>query len=203
MIVKIYPENPNPRQVDGVVQCLRQGGVIIYPTDTLYGIGCNLYDRKAIERIAAIKGITVEKANFSFICPDLSRLAEYARQVPNAVFKVMKHCLPGPFTFILNASNKVPKMLESPKKTVGIRVPDNSIALAIVEELGAPLVSTSVRFNPDSIEDTINPELIHEHYETLVDMVIDGGDGGIEPSTVVDCTDSEPVVVRQGLGILF
>ncbi|MDR2039231.1 MAG: threonylcarbamoyl-AMP synthase, partial [Bacteroidales bacterium] len=166
------------------------------------GIGCDIHNQKAIERIAKIKGIKPEKADFSFICRDLSHLSEYARQVPNTVFKLMKRHLPGPFTFILNASNKVPKLLESKKKTVGIRIPDNAIALAIVEYFGNPILSTSVLRDDDMIEYSTDPELIHEKYEELVDMVVDGGYGGYEYSTIVDCTGDEPEIVRQGLGIL-
>lgn len=202
MLTKLYTENPNPKQITSIVNVLLDGGVIIYPTDTVYGIGCDIHHHKAVERIARIKGVKPEKADFSFICRDLSHLSEYARQVPNPVFKLMKHYLPGPFTFILNASNKVPKMLENKRKTVGIRIPDNAIVLAIVELLGNPLLSTSVHFDDEMIEYSTDPELIHEKYADMVDLVVDGGYGGTEFSTIVDCTGDEPEIVRQGLGVL-
>jgi len=202
MLIKIYSENPNPKQIESIVAVLQEGGVIVYPTDTVYGIGCDIHNRKAVERIARIKGIKPEKAEFSFICRDLSHLSEYARQVPSPVFKLMKRYLPGPFTFILNASSKVPKMLETKKKTVGIRIPDNDIVSAIVECLGNPLLSTSVHFDDEMIEYATDPELIHEKYAGLVDLVVDGGYGGTEFSTVVDCTGDEPTIIRQGLGII-
>ena len=202
MLTKVYSENPNPKQIESIVGVLQGGGVIIYPTDTVYGIGCDIHNQKAVERIARIKGLRPEKADFSFICRDLSHLSEYARQVPNSVFKLMKRNLPGPFTFILNASNKVPKILESKKKTVGIRIPDNEIVAAIVERLGNPLLTTSVHFEDEMIEYATDPELIHEKYADMVDLVVDGGYGGIEFSTVVNCTGDEPEIIRQGLGIL-
>jgi tRNA threonylcarbamoyl adenosine modification protein (Sua5/YciO/YrdC/YwlC family) len=202
MIIKLYSENPNPRQIESVVKILLGGGVIIYPTDTVYGIGCDIHNHKAVERIARIKGIKPENAEFSFICRDLSHLSEYARHVSNSVFKLMKRNLPGPFTFILNASNKVPRILETKKSTVGIRIPNNKIVSEIVEQLGNPLLTTSVPFNTDMIEYATDPELIHEKYEDTVDMVIDGGYGGVEFSTVVNCTGDEPVIIRHGAGIL-
>ena len=202
MLTKLYSENTNIRQIASIVDILHGGGVIVYPTDTVYGIGCDIHNQKAVERIARIKGIKPENADFSFICRDLSHLSEYARQVPNSVFKLMKRNLPGPFTFILNASNKVPKMLESKKKTVGIRIPDNKIVFAIVEQLGNPLLTTSVHFDNDMIEYSTDPELIHEKYASMVDMVVDGGYGGTEFSTVVNCTGDEPEIIRQGLGTL-
>jgi len=202
MLTKIYSGNPNPKQIEAIVDVLREGGVIIYPTDTVYGIGCDIHNQKAVERIARIKGLRPEKAEFTFICRDLSHLSEYARQVSNQVFKLMKRNLPGPFTFILNASSKVPKILESKKKTVGIRIPDNDIVAAIVERLGNPLLSTSVHLNIEMIEYTTDPELIHEKYAETVDLVVDGGYGGTEFSTVVDCTGDEPEIIRQGSGIL-
>ena len=202
MLIKLYSENPNPKQIDAIVTLLQEGGVIIYPTDTVYGIGCDIHNQKAVERIARIKGIKPEKAEFSFICRDLSHLSVYARQVSNPVFKLMKRNLPGPFTFILNASSRVPKILETKKKTVGIRIPANDIVAAIVEQLGNPLLTTSVHFDDEMIEYATDPELIHEKYAEVVDMVIDGGYGGIEFSTVVDCTGDEPEIIRQGLGIL-
>ena len=202
MLTKLYSENPNPKQVTSIVNILHGGGVIVYPTDTVYGIGCDIHNQKAVERIARIKGVKPGTADFSFICRDLSHLSEYARQVPNSVFKLMKHNLPGPFTFILNASSKVPKLLESKKKTVGIRIPDNKIVFEIVEQLGNPLLTTSVHFDNDMIEYSTDPELIHEKYADMVDLVVDGGYGGVEFSTVVNCTGDEPEIIRQGLGIL-
>jgi len=202
MLIKLYSENPNPKQIEAIVNVLQEGGVIIYPTDTVYGIGCDIHNQKAVERIARIKGAKAEKADFSFICRDMSHLSEYARQVSNPVFKLMKRNLPGPFTFILNATNKVPKILETKKKTVGIRIPANDIVVAIVERLGNPLLSTTVHFNVEMIEYATDPELIHEKYAEMVDLVVDGGYGGTEFSTIVDCTGDEPEIIRQGLGIL-
>ena len=202
MIIKLYLENTNLKHIESVVNALKGGSVIIYPTDTVYGIGCDIHNHKAVERIARIKGVKPEFADFSFICRDLSHLSEYARQVSNTVFKLMKRNLPGPFTFILNASNKVPKILETKKKTVGIRIPDNKIVAAIVEQLGNPLLTTSVHFEDEMIEYATDPELIHEKYADMVDLVIDGGYGGVEFSTVINCTGDEPEIIRQGLGIL-
>ncbi len=203
MLLKIYPENPNPRHIRMVVECLLDGGIIIYPTDTVYGLGCDIFKSKAIERIAQIKGIKVEKANFSFICNDLSQLADYSKPIPNPIFKLMKSNLPGPFTFILNASNNVPKLIQSKKKTVGIRIPDNSIPLEIVRELGNPIMSTSIHDDDKILEYTTDPELIYEKYNKLVDIVIDGGYGDNEPSTVVDCTVDVPIIIREGKGALI
>mgnify|MGYP000674842068 CR=1 FL=1 len=198
--IRIYPENPNPRHIRQVVEVLRNGGVVIYPTDTIYGIGCDIYNQKAIERICQIKGVKPQKQNFSFICYDLSNIAEYTRVLSTPVFKVMKKALPGPFTFILDANNKVPKLLHSKKKTVGIRIPDNSIPRALVKELGQPIVTTSIRDEDDVLEYSTDPELIYEKYRDLVDVVIDGGYGNNVPSTVVDCTNGEIEVLREGLG---
>ncbi len=200
MLRKIYPENPNSKEIEKIVEILRSGGVIIYPTDTLYGIGCDIFQHKSIERVARIKGVRVEDAQFSIICHDLSHLSDYSKPLDNAVFKLMKRCLPGPFTFILNASNKVPKIFMSRKKTIGIRVPDNNIILEIVRELGNPILTTSVKEFDDMIEYTTDPELIHDKYENLVDLVIDGGIGEYGMSTIIDCTGSNPLIVREGLG---
>ena len=175
MILKIYEENPNPRDVRKVVDILRDGGVIIYPTDSVYGMGCDIKNRKAVEKVAQIKGIKAEKANFSFICYDLSHLSDFTPPLDNRVYKMMKRNLPGPFTFILDANNNVPKMLKTKKKTVGIRVPDNNIIREIVLELGNPVMNTSVYDDDEIIEYTTDPELIHEKYEGLVDLVVDGG----------------------------
>lgn len=202
MLLKIYPENPNPKHIRMVVECLLDGGIIIYPTDTVYGLGCDIFKSKAIERIAHIKGIKPEKANFSFICNDLSQLSDYSKPIGNDVFRLMRNNLPGPFTFILNASNNVPKLIQSKKKTVGIRIPKNTIPLEIVRELGNPIMSTSIRDEDEIIEYTTDPELIYEKYSNLVDIVIDGGYGDNEPSTVVDCTKDELLIIREGKGIL-
>ncbi|MBK6962749.1 MAG: threonylcarbamoyl-AMP synthase [Bacteroidales bacterium] len=202
MLLKIYPENPNPRQIRLVIECLMDGGIIIYPTDTVYGIGCDIFKSKAIERIAQIKGINASKANFSFICNDLSQLSDFCKPISNDVFKLMRKNLPGPFTFILNANNNVPKLIQSKKKTVGIRIPDNNIPLEIVRELGHPIMSTSVHDDDEIIEYTTDPELIYEKFQNLADIVIDGGYGDNEPSTVIDCTLDEIVIVREGKGIL-
>ncbi len=202
MLVKIYPNNPNEKQLEEVVACLRNGGLIIYPTDTVYGLGCDIYQAKAIEKLCKLRNINPEKANLSFICADLSHLSDFVKPIDNAVFRVLKHALPGPFTFILNANNKVPKLLHSNKKTVGIRVPDNKIARSIVKLLGNPIVSTSIHDDDEVIEYSTDPELIYEKYKDLVDMVIDGGYGELQASTVVDYTSDEPVVVRQGKGDL-
>jgi tRNA threonylcarbamoyl adenosine modification protein (Sua5/YciO/YrdC/YwlC family) len=203
MLLKVYPENPNPRHIHTVVECLMDGGIIIYPTDTVYGLGCDIFKSKAVERIALIKGIKAEKSNFSFICDDLSQLSDFSKPIPNEVFKLMRKNLPGPFTFILNASNNVPKLIQSKKKTVGIRIPDNNIPRVIVKELGHPIMSTSIHDDDEIIEYTTDPELIYEKYSNLVDIVIDGGYGDNEPSTVIDCTGPEPLIIREGKGILI
>lgn len=200
MLIKIYPNNPNEKQLAEVVTCLRNGGIIIYPTDTVYGLGCDIYQAKAIEKLCKIRNINPDKANLSFICADLSHLSDFVKPIDNVVFRVLKHALPGPFTFILNANNKVPKLLHSNKKTVGIRVPDNDIARSIVKLLGNPIVSTSIHDDDEVVEYSTDPELIYEKYKELVDMVIDGGYGELQASTVVDYTSDEPVIVRQGKG---
>ena len=200
MLIKIYPENPNPRHVQQVVECIRDGGVIIYPTDTMYAIGCDLARIRAVERVANLKGIPLEKANFSLICTDLSNISDYTRPFGNQVYKAMKKALPGPFTFILNASSHVPRMFQSKKKTVGIRVPANPIPRLIVQELGNPIISTSVFTFSDDEEYLTDPELLYETFMDRVDLVIDGGTGGTQGSTIVDCTGEEMIVVRQGKG---
>lgn len=198
--IKLYPENPDERKVRQIVEVLRDGGVIIYPTDTIYGMGCDIFNSKAIEKIKQIKEIKGKNLNLSFICHDLSHLSEYTRRVETPIFKLMKKSLPGPFTYILESSSKVPKILNARKKTVGIRVPDNNIPRAIVRELGNPIITTSILDSDEIIEYSTDPSLIFEAFENLVDIVIDGGFGGNEPSTVVDCTEDEPVIVRQGIG---
>ena len=202
MLLKIYPENPNPRDIKTVTECLNDGGIIIYPTDTVYGLGCDIFKNKSVERIANIKGIKIEKANFSFICYDLSHLSDFTTPISNSTYKLIKRALPGPFTFILNASNKVPKLFQSKKKTVGIRIPNNNISRIIVKELGHPIMTTSIYDEDDIIEYTTDPELIYEKYGNIVDIVIDGGYGDNEASTVVSCINDEVVVLRQGKGII-
>lgn len=199
--IKIYEENPNPKEINRVVQVLRKGGLIIYPTDTVYGLGCDITNTKALEKIARIKGIKLAKANWSFICPDLSNLSDYVRQIDSATFKILKRALPGPYTFILPGNNNLPKDFKK-KKTVGIRVPDNSIAKALVEALGNPIVSTSIHDDDDVLEYTTDPELIYEKWHNLVDVVIDGGYGGNVGSTIIDLSDGHPEVVREGKGSL-
>lgn len=202
MLIRIYPENPNPKHIRQVVDCLRDGGVIIYPTDTIYGIGCDIFNPKAVERVKQIKGIKGDKVNLSFICHDLSHLSDYAKPISNPVYKLMRSVLPGPYTFILEANNNVPKLFKNKKKTVGIRVPDNEVIRMIVEELGNPIMSTSVHDDDDVIEYTTDPELIHEKFNDKVDMVIDAGYGDNEPSTILDCTTGEVEVIREGKGAI-
>ncbi|MEW7292908.1 L-threonylcarbamoyladenylate synthase [Aquimarina sp. 2304DJ70-9] len=197
--IKIYEENPNPREIQKVVKCLRDGGLVIYPTDTVYGLGCDITNTRALERIAHIKGVKLAKANFSFICKDLSNLSDYVKQIDNSTFKLLKRSLPGPYTFILPGNNNLPTVFKK-KKTVGIRVPDNTICTAIVEELGNPIVSTSIYDEDEVIEYTTDPELILEKWDNLVDMVIDGGYGDNIPSTIIDLTGAEPVLLREGKG---
>ncbi|HLU89801.1 MAG TPA: L-threonylcarbamoyladenylate synthase [Cyclobacteriaceae bacterium] len=201
-LIKIYPENPNPKRIQQVVDVLRNGGVIIYPTDTVYGMGCDITNQKAIERVCRIKGVKPQQQNFSFICYDLSNISDYTRAIGTPVFKMMKKALPGPYTFILHANNNVPKLLNNKKKTVGIRVPDHSIPRTLVRELGQPILTTSIRDEDDVIEYSTDPGLIFEKYRDLVDLVIDGGYGNNVASTIVDCTGDEVEIVRQGLGEL-
>ena len=201
-LVRIHPDNPQMNKIRHVAKVLANGGLVIYPTDTVYGLGCNIFNTKAVEAIARLKGVKPEKNNFSFICHDHSQVAEYARQIDSSTFKVMKKALPGPFTFILEASNSVPKLLNMKKKTVGIRIPNHQIPLMLVEELGQPLLTTSVHHDEDEIIDyETDPEMIYEKFKNLVDVVIDAGAGKNKPSTVVDLTRSgDYEVIRQGLG---
>lgn len=199
--IKIYNENPNAKEIAKVVKVLKAGGLVIYPTDTVYGLGCDIMNSKALEKIAKIKGIKIEKAKFSFICNDLSHLSDYVKQIDSPTFKILKRALPGPYTFILPGSNNLPKIFKK-KKTVGIRIPDNNIIRTLVKELGNPIVSTSIRDDDDILEYTTDPELIFEKWNNLVDVVIDGGYGGNEGSTIVDLTDSYPEVIREGKGSL-
>ena len=200
-LIKIYNENPNSRAVQKVVECLRNGGLVIYPTDTVYGLGCDITNNRALERVAYIKGVKLAKANFSFICSDLSNLSDYVKQIDTSTFKLLKRTLPGPFTFILPGSNNLPTVFKK-KKTVGIRVPDNTICKTIVEHLGNPIVSTSIYDEDEVIEYTTDPELIAEKWDRLVDIVIDGGYGDNIASTVIDLTSGEPVLIREGKGTI-
>lgn len=202
MFIKIYEENPNPKSIDQVVDILRKGGVIIYPTDTIYGIGCDITNQKAIERVCTIRGINKSKANLSFICNDLTSISQYTKPLDNVTFRLLKRSLPGPFTYIFNASSQVPKLLSSKKKTVGIRVPNNNISREIVSQLGNPIVSASIHDDDEVIEYSTDPELIYEKYGNLVDAVVDGGYGKNIPSTVVDCTTGDFEIIRQGEGDL-
>ncbi|WKX75759.1 L-threonylcarbamoyladenylate synthase [Zobellia laminariae] len=197
--IKIYEENPNPKEIKRVVDVLRKGGLVIYPTDTVYGLGCDITNSRALEKIARIKGIKLAKANFSFICADLSNLSDYVRQIDTATFKILKRALLGPYTFILPGNTNLPKDFKK-KKTVGIRVPANAIAQALVEGLGNPIVSTSIHDEDDLLEYTTDPELIFEKWENLVDIVIDGGYGDNVASTVIDLSNGEPLVIREGKG---
>ena len=197
--IKLYNENPNEKDISKVVEVLRCGGLIIYPTDTVYGLGCDITNTKALEKIARIKGVKLEKANFSFVCSDLKNLSDYVKQIDTSTFKLLKRTLPGPYTFIMQGNNNLPKDFKK-KKTVGIRVPDNLIARTIVEKLGNPIVSTSIYDEDDVIEYTTDPELIFEKWQNLVDIVIDGGYGDNTASTVIDLSGDEPVVIREGKG---
>jgi len=199
--IKIYEDKPNEAAIAKVVKVLKDGGLVIYPTDTVYGLGCDITNTRGLERIAKIKGVKLEKANFSFICHDLSHLSDYVKQIDTATFKLLKRALPGPYTFILPGNNNLPKEFKK-KTTVGIRIPDNSIALEIVRQLGNPIVSTSIHDDDEVIEYTTDPELIFEKWQNLVDMVIDGGYGDNIGSTIIDLSGDEPEVVREGKGSL-
>tara|TARA_B110000977_G_C10996963_1_gene462288 strand:+ start:282 stop:905 length:624 start_codon:yes stop_codon:yes gene_type:complete len=203
MLKRIYNDKPSEKEIENVVNCLKNGGIIIYPTDTVYGLGCDINNKKALERIARIKGVKLKDANFSFICYDLRHLSVYAKQVTTRTYKLLKRVFPGPFTVILNATGKIPKIFSTKKKTVGIRIPNNNIAREIVKALGSPIVSTSIRDEDDVIEYSTDPELIHEKYSALVDMVIDGGYGENVASTIIDCTDdSDFLIIREGKGAI-
>ena len=211
MLLHLHPDNPQPRNIKTIVECLLDGGVIVYPTDTIYGLGCDIFQHKAIERICQIKNVNPAKARLSFICYDLSDLSQYTKSISTPLYRMLRNYLPGPYTFILPASKQVPRILKSKKDTIGLRVPDNKIALELVKELGHPILSSSLPgvFNdgpsakaPQAlpVEEYTDPEVIHDKFEHLVDIVVDGGIGGIVPSTVVDCTGEEPEVIRLGLG---
>ena len=202
MLLKLYDNNTNPKDLKRISQCLQSGGVIIYPTDTIYAIGCDINSRSAIERVANIKGIKADKADFSFVFYDLSQISEYTKQFDSATFKLLKRNLPGAFTFILEANNSIPKLFKNKKRTLGIRVPDNSICRSIVENFGNPIISTSIHDDDEVLEYTTDPELIYEKYKDKVDIVIDGGFGNNEASTVVDLTAGYPEIIRQGRGEL-
>ncbi|MDC1327412.1 L-threonylcarbamoyladenylate synthase [Ulvibacter sp.] len=199
--IKMYEENPNPKDVMRVVNIIKKGGLVIYPSDTVYALGCDINNTRALERVAKLKGVKLEKANFSFVCKDLSNLSDYVKQINTATFKILKRALPGPYTFILPANNKVPNVFKK-KKEVGIRVPANNIVQAIVQQLGNPIVSTSIYDEDEVIEYTTDPELIYEKWGNVVDVIVDGGYGDNIPSTVIDLTGDEPVLIREGKGIL-
>ncbi|MEI2740733.1 MAG: L-threonylcarbamoyladenylate synthase [Chitinophagaceae bacterium] len=199
MLLHIHPENPQSRLIKQVVESLQQGGIIIYPTDTVYGLGCDILQQKAVERICRIKKVDPKKAQLSFVCSDLSHLSEYAKPLSNPVYRLLKEHLPGPYTFILPASKMVPKIMQSKKDTIGLRIPANNIAMAIIKELGRPILSASLP--GEMVEDYTDPEVMQENFMHEVEYVIDGGIGGMMPSTVIDCTGEEPVLVREGLGV--
>ena len=198
MLIQIHPENPQPRLIKQVIECLKDGGVIVYPTDTIYGLGCDIMQHKAIDRICTIKNINPQKSQLSFICKDLSNLSDYTKSIDTPLYRMLKNYLPGPYTFILPASKLVPKILQSKKSTIGLRIPDNVICQDILTALGNPILSTSLP--GEMVEDYTDPEIIYSRFEQLVDFVIDGGTGGMIPSTIVDCTTDEWAVTRQGLG---
>ena len=204
MFLKIHPDNPNPRKINTVVECLLDGGVIIYPSDTIYGFGCDIYNKKAVARIANIKGINIKKQKFSFICSSLSNISRFTKPISNETYKLMKRNLPGPFTFILNANNNIPKIFKTNRKTLGIRVPKHNIPLEIVKKLENPIISSTVKDKDKIIEYSTDPEIMYNKLKNLVDIVIDGGFTGNLPSTIIDCTKSDFEIIRQGKGnIIF
>tara|TARA_B110000003_G_scaffold274917_1_gene316107 strand:+ start:674 stop:1294 length:621 start_codon:yes stop_codon:yes gene_type:complete len=200
MLIKIYSDNPNTKKIAKVVNCLKEGGVIIYPTDTVYAIGCDVYNKKAMQKLCRIKGLNLKKHNLSFICYDLRHIADFTKQLATPIYKLMKKNLPGPYTFILEANNSIPKLFKNSKKEIGIRIPDNNITRNIVKELGNPIVTTSIKNNDKIIEYFTNPTLIHESLGKNVDIIIDGGYGGVVPSTIIDCTNNSPKIIREGKG---
>ncbi|KIC91141.1 L-threonylcarbamoyladenylate synthase [Flavihumibacter sp. ZG627] len=199
MLIHVHPDNPQPRAINTIIETLRAGGVIIYPTDTIYGIGCDIFQPKAIERICRIKQVAPQKAQLSFICYDLSDMSQYTKSISTPLYRILKSYLPGPYTFILPASKEVPRLLKSKKDTIGLRVPENNIARTIIKELGRPILSASLP--GEMIEEYTDPELMQENFGNLVDLVVDGGIGGWIPSTIIDCTQEPPVVLRQGAGV--
>ncbi len=200
VFIKLYAQNPEQKKIDLLVKILQNGGVIIYPTDTVYALGCSIMNRNAIDKLARIKGIKPGKERFSLLFESLSQVSEYAKNIHTPIFKIMKRAFPGPFTFILEASSKLPKLLATPKKTVGVRVPNHNIPRTIVEQLGHPIITTSIRDEDDVIEYSTDPDLIYEKFALVVDAVVDGGYGNNHPSTVIDCTGDELEIIRQGLG---
>lgn len=199
MMLTVHPDNPQPRAIQTLKEGLLEGKVIIYPTDTVYGLGCDIFQQKAIERICRIKNIDPRKSQLSFICADLSELSKYTKSISTPLFRMLKSYLPGPYTFILPASREVPRILKSKKDTIGLRIPDNRVARAIVQAIGHPLISASLPGT--SAEEIADPDWIHDHFENQVDYVVNGGAGGLVPSTIIDCTGEEPVITRQGLGL--
>lgn len=200
MLIKLYEENPSPKHIKTIVECLRDGGVIIYQTDTVYSFGSDIFKQKAVEKIAKLKGLDPKKNNFSILCRDLSNLSDYSKPIDNHVFRIMKRCLPGPFTFILKANNQVPKIFKHKKKTIGIRAPKNNIVQAIIEGLGNPILSTSLHHQDEVLEYITDPELIYDNYKNKVDIVVDSGPGGNIASTVVDFSHDDIEIIREGLG---
>ncbi|HRG58826.1 MAG TPA: L-threonylcarbamoyladenylate synthase [Bacteroidia bacterium] len=200
LFLELHPDNPQDKYLNTIVECLKDGGVIIYPTDTVYGIGCDIYKNRAVERVCKIKGIKPEKANFSLICYDLSHLSDFTKHVSTPVYKVMRKALPGPFTFILEANSSVPKLFKHKKNTVGIRIPNNNIVREIVRLLENPILSSSVKDEDEVVEYTTDPELIYEKFKDKVDIIVNGGYGNIEASTIVDCSEGEFTIIRNGLG---
>ncbi|MFT3937134.1 MAG: L-threonylcarbamoyladenylate synthase [Chitinophagaceae bacterium] len=199
MLLNVHPDNPQVRNIKTIVECLLDGGVVVYPTDTIYGLGCDIFQHKAIERICRIKNIDPKKAQLSFVCNDLSDLSKYTKSISTPLYRMLKNYLPGPYTFILPASKEVPKILKSKKDTIGLRIPANNISNTIVQELGHPVLSTSLP--GQQVEEYTDPEIIYENFKNLVDIVIDGGIGGMTPSSIIDCTTEPPVLIRQGLGV--
>ena len=200
MLIQIHPDNPDPRQIKKVVECLKDGGLIIYPTDTIYGFGCDVNNKRAMEKLCRLKGVNIKKHNLAFVCYDLSHIADFTKHLETSTYKLMKKALPGPFTFILNANSSIPKLFKNKKKEIGIRIPNNNIPREIVKELGNPIVTTSVKNDDMILEYSTDPELIHEYFQNKVDMVISGGYGDSTPSTIVKCTDGYPEIIRKGKG---
>ncbi len=200
MLIQIHADNPDPRQIKKVVECLKDGGLIIYPTDTVYGFGCDVNNKKAMEKLCRLKGVNIKKHNLAFVCYDLSHIADFTKHLETSTYKLMKKALPGPFTFILNANSSIPKLFKNKKKEIGIRIPNNNIPREIVKELGNPIVTTSVKNDDMILEYSTDPKLIHEYFQNKVDMVISGGYGDSTPSTIVKCTDGYPEIIRKGKG---
>ena len=200
MFLNIHPKNPDQRKIKTVVDCLKKGGIIIYPTDTVYAFGCDAYNKKSIEKICRLKKVETKKHNLSFVCYDLRHIAEFTKQLSTPIYKLMKKSLPGPYTFILNANNNIPKMFKNKKKEIGIRIPNNNIARNIVKQLGNPLATTSVKDRDLLLEYSTNPELINQRFYKKVDIIIDGGHGGSKASTIINCINNQPIIEREGKG---